>query len=65
MLVLSRKKNQTLVVTVPANQREAVDIRVMVTDIKGKIVRLGIDAPVAVPVKRGEMLEIRGETLAD
>jgi len=47
MLVLSRKKNQSIVI------RD--DINVEVLDIRGNVVRFGIDAPKEVPVHRGEV----------
>ncbi len=49
MLVLSRKKNESIVI------RD--DIRVMVIEIRGDKVRLGIEAPQDVPVHRSEVYE--------
>jgi carbon storage regulator len=49
MLVLSRKKTESLVI--------AGDIRVFVIDIKGDSVRLGIEAAKTVPVHRHEVFE--------
>jgi carbon storage regulator len=49
MLVLSRKKTESLVI--------AGDIRVFVIDIKGDSVRLGIEAAKSVPVHRHEVFE--------
>ncbi len=49
MLVLSRKKNESIII------RD--DIRVMVIEIRGDKVRLGIEAPQDVPVHRSEVYE--------
>ena len=49
MLVLSRKRNESLVI------RD--DIVITVIDIRGDKVRLGIDAPKDVPVHRREVYE--------
>lgn len=48
MLVLSRKKNETIVI--------GGNIRVTVVDIRGGKVRLGIEAPTEIPVTREEIL---------
>lgn len=47
MLVLSRKKNETIVIN--------GDIVLTVVEIRGDKVRLGISAPKEVPVNRGEV----------
>ena len=49
MLVLSRKKNETIVID--------NDITVVVVEIRGDRVRLGIEAPRQVPVHRSEVYE--------
>jgi carbon storage regulator len=49
MLVLSRKKNESIVIN--------DDITVMVIEIKGSCVRLGIEAPKEVPVHRREVYD--------
>lgn len=49
MLVLSRKKNESIVI------RD--DITVTIVDIRGEQVRLGITAPREVPVHRREVLD--------
>ncbi len=49
MLVLSRKKNETIVI------RD--DIVITVVEIRGDKVRLGIDAPKDVPVHRREVYD--------
>lgn len=48
MLVLSRKKNQSI--------RIGDDIEIKVLDIRGGCIRLGIVAPMDVPVMRQELL---------
>ncbi len=48
MLVLTRRKNQTVVV--------GHDIVITVLEVKGDQIRLGIAAPRDVPVYRGELL---------
>lgn len=47
MLVLSRKKNEKIIIN--------NDIEVVVVEIRGDKVRLGITAPAAVPVHREEV----------
>ena len=47
MLVLNRRRDQTLVI--------GDNVEVTVLEIKGGQVRLGINAPKAVPVHRGEI----------
>ena len=55
MLVLSRKKNESIVIN--------NDIVVTVVDIRGDKVRLGIVAPKEVPVHRQEVFDaIHGKT---
>jgi carbon storage regulator len=49
MLVLSRKKNESIVIN--------DDIRVVVIEIRGDKVRLGIEAPKETPVHRREVYE--------
>ena len=51
MLILARKAGQSIQI--------GDDITVTLTEIKGSIVRLGIDAPQDVPIVRGELK--RGE----
>ncbi|MHC4456118.1 MAG: carbon storage regulator CsrA [Planctomycetota bacterium] len=50
MLVLSRGKDESVIV--------GQDIEVMIVDVRGKKVRLGITAPPYVPVHRKEVYEI-------
>ena len=49
MLVLSRKKNESIVIN--------DDVVVTVVEIRGDKVRLGIDAPRHIPVHRQEVLD--------
>ena len=49
MLVLSRKKNESIVVN--------NDIVITVVEVRGDKVRLGIEAPTEVPVHRQEVYE--------
>ena len=49
MLILSRKKNESIKIN--------DDITVMIVDIRGDKVRLGIEAPSNVPVHRAEIYE--------
>lgn len=60
MLVLSRKKNESIVID--------NDIKVVVVEIRGDKVRLGVEAPREVPVHRREVYDAiqRGkESLGD
>jgi carbon storage regulator len=52
MLVLSRKRNETIIID--------GDIRIMVVDIRGNQVRLGIEAPDSVRIVRRELRERTG-----
>lgn len=49
MLVLSRKKNESIVI--------GDDIRIVVVEIRGDKVRLGVEAPRSVPVHRREVYD--------
>ena len=49
MLVLSRKKNESIVVN--------NDITIVVVEIRGDKVRLGVEAPKEVPVHRREVYD--------
>jgi len=59
MLVLSRKKNESIVIN--------DNIVVTIVEIRGDKVRLGIEAPRDVPVHRREVLDaiLREQKLAD
>jgi carbon storage regulator len=49
MLVLSRKKNESIVIS--------DNITIVVVEIRGDKVRLGIEAPASVPVHRREVFD--------
>lgn len=49
MLVLSRKKNESIIIN--------NDITIVVVEIRGDKVRLGVEAPKEVPVHRREVYE--------
>ncbi len=55
MLVLSRKLNQTI--------RIGNDITIMVVDIRGDKVRLGIQAPAGITILRSELLTAIAEPI--
>jgi carbon storage regulator len=59
MLVLSRKKNESIVIN--------DDITIVVVEIRGDKVRLGVEAPKEVPVHRREVFDAihRGEGVTD
>lgn len=59
MLVLSRKKNESIVIN--------DDITIVVVEIRGDKVRLGVEAPKEIPVHRREVFDAirRSETTAD
>jgi len=59
MLVLSRKKDESIVIN--------NDITIVVVEIRGDKVRLGVEAPKEVPVHRREVYEaiVRGEPVAE
>ena len=58
MLVLSRKKNESIVIN--------NDITIVVVEIRGDKVRLGVEAPKEVPVHRQEVYDaIRRNELAN
>jgi carbon storage regulator len=58
MLVLSRKKNESIVIN--------DDITIVVVEIRGDKVRLGVEAPKEVPVHRREVFDAirRNEALS-
>ena len=54
MLVLSRKKNESIVIN--------NDITILVVDIRGDKVRLGVEAPKEIPVHRREVYDAIHQT---
>lgn len=54
MLVLTRKKDETIILD--------GQITVKVLQVKGNTIRLGIDAPREIPVRRGELQPIAATT---
>ena len=57
MLVLSRKKNESIVIN--------NDITVVVVEIRGDKVRLGVEAPKEIPVHRREVYDAIRRSGAD
>lgn len=49
MLVLSRKKNEVIVI--------GGNVKVMVVEVRGDTVRLGIEAPKEIPIHRQEVFD--------
>jgi carbon storage regulator len=57
MLVLSRKKNESIIIN--------NDITIVVVEIRGDKVRLGVEAPKEVPVHRREVYDAIKRTEAE
>ncbi len=57
MLVLSRKKDESVVIN--------NNIRIVVVEIRGDKVRLGVEAPKEVPVHRSEVYEAINSDVSD
>jgi carbon storage regulator len=57
MLVLSRKKNESIVIN--------KDITITVVEVRGDKVRLGVEAPKEVPVHRREVYDLLKQKLRD
>lgn len=53
MLVLSRKKNESIVISLGGGE----EITVVVVEIRGNYVRLGVEAPKEIPVHRREVYD--------
>lgn len=53
MLILSRKRDEEIIIS----PGEPGEIRIMVVDIRGDVVRIGVDAPDDVTVHRREIAE--------
>lgn len=57
MLILSRKKNESIII--------GDDIEIMVTDVRGENVKLGVNAPRHISVHRKEIYEsIKAENIS-
>lgn len=54
MLVLSRRKNDSILI--------GDDIKILITEVRGGVVRLGIDAPKELRIMRHELLPEKGAT---
>jgi carbon storage regulator len=52
MLVLSRKRNEKIIIGEGANQ-----VRLVITNIKGDKVRIGLEAAASVPIHREEVYD--------
>lgn len=55
MLVLSRHRDESIIIPVPGGPR----LRITVIDIRGDKVRIGVEAPPDVPVDREEIYEAK------
>lgn len=55
MLVLSRKKNESIIIG--DQETLGFEIKIVVVEIRGDKVRLGIEAPKSVPVHRQEVYQ--------
>lgn len=53
MLVLSRKKNESIIIG--DQETLGFEIKIVIVEIRGDKVRLGIEAPKSVPVHREEV----------
>lgn len=55
MLVLSRKKNESIIIGDQA--KVGFEINIVIVEIRGDKVRLGVEAPKEIPVHRQEVYE--------
>jgi carbon storage regulator len=54
MLVFTRKKDESIIITCPTGEV----IKIIVNDIMGNKIRVGIEAPKHIPVNRNEVQEV-------
>lgn len=59
MLVLTREKDEAIIIVVPDGTPHPATIRIIIADIRGNKVRLGIDAPKNITVDREEIHKAR------
>jgi len=57
MLVLSRKKDESIII--------GENIKIMIVDIRGDKVRLGVEAPKTVNIDREEIFELKKKDEAE
>jgi len=56
MLVLSRERDESIVLTLTSDLPKGTAIRVLVADVARGRARIGIDAPLSIQILRGELL---------
>ncbi len=57
MLVLSRKPNETIRLTIPENLPPGTVIEITAIDVRSNTVRLGLTAPRSVQIVRAELVD--------
>ena len=57
MLVLSRKRDESIIIGDPEKETLEKCVRITIVDIRGDKVRLGVEAPSDVPVHRREVYD--------